>query len=77
MRRQRIARLRSLVLILTIGFAPPLTLTGCDSGGGGTTAEQAKAGHEAAKSSMEYTKKRLAESRAANKTQSKQAPKGP
>jgi hypothetical protein len=76
MQQQRIARLRSVVLILTIGFAPPLTLTGCDSGGGGTPTEQAQKGQEAAKSSMDYMKKQLAASRAAPKTQAKQAPKG-
>jgi len=76
MQRLRIAHLRSLVLILTIGFAPSLTLTGCDSGGGGTPVEQAKAGHEAAKSSMEYMKKQHAGSKGAPKTQSRQAPTG-
>ena len=37
-----VARLRSVVLILTIGFASSLALTGCGSGGGGTAVEQAK-----------------------------------
>ena len=36
MQQLRIARLRSAVLIMTIGFAPSLTLTGCDSGSDGT-----------------------------------------
>jgi hypothetical protein len=77
MQQLRVARLRSAVLILTIGFAPSLTLTGCSSGDGGTEVEQAKVGHEAAKSSMEYMRKRHAELQGGPKTQSRQAPKGP
>ncbi len=77
MQQLRRGRLRSAILILTIGFAPSLTLTGCDSGGGGPSAEQAKVGHEAAKSSMEYMRKSRAELQGGPKTQSRQAPKGP
>jgi hypothetical protein len=49
-------------MILTIGFALSLTLTGCGSGSATATAvEQATAGHEAAKSSMDYMKKHRSE----------------
>jgi hypothetical protein len=58
----RIVPLCSSVLILTIGFASALTLTGCGSGSATATAvEQATAGHEAAKSSMDYIKKHRSE----------------
>ena len=77
MQQLRMARLPSAVLILTIGFGASLTLTGCDSDGGGAPVEQAKAGQQAAKSSMEYMRKRHAELRGASKTQSSQARKGP
>jgi hypothetical protein len=62
-------------LIVTIGLASSLTLTGCDSGGAPT--EQAQKSREAAKSSMEYMKKQLAASRGASKPQSKQTRKSP
>ena len=42
MQRFRTARLRTVVVILTIGFAPSLALTGCDSGGDANPIEQAK-----------------------------------
>jgi hypothetical protein len=58
----RIVRLCSPLMILTIGFALSLTLTGCGSGSATATAvEQATAGHEAAKSSMDYMKKHRSE----------------
>ncbi len=76
MRRPWIAHLRSVVLIITIGLTSSLALSGCDSGGGGPT-EQAQTGHEAAKSSMEYMRKHIAESRGAPKTKSKGARQKP
>ena len=58
----RTVPLRFSVLILTIGFAWSLTLSGCGSGSTTATAvEQATAGHEAAKSSMDYMKKHRSE----------------
>jgi hypothetical protein len=58
----RLIRLCSSVLVLTIGLAWSLTLTGCGSGSATATAvEQATAGHEAAKSSMDYMKKHRSE----------------
>jgi hypothetical protein len=77
MQQPRTGRLRSAILILTIGFAPSLTLTGCNSGGGDPPVEQAQAGQKAAKSSMDYMRKRHAELQGAPKTQSKQAAQGP
>jgi hypothetical protein len=56
----RIVRPSSAVLILTIGFALSLT-TGCGSGNA-TPVEQAIAGRDAAKSSMDYMKKHRSES---------------
>jgi hypothetical protein len=75
MPRLRIARLRSAVLIVTVGFAPSMALTGCGSGGGGNPAPvaSAEAGQAAAKSSMEYMKQRHADSKGASKTKSSQA----
>jgi hypothetical protein len=73
MPRLRIARLRSAVLIVTVGFAPSLALTGCDSGGGGSPNEQARTGRDAAKSSMEYMKQRHAGSTEASKAKSSRA----
>ena len=61
MQPHRIVRLCASVLILTIGFAWSLTLTGCGSGSSATAVEQAIAGHDAAKSSMDYMKKHRSE----------------
>jgi hypothetical protein len=58
----RMVRLCSLGVILTIAFALSLTLTGCNSGSSATAVEQATAGHEAAKSSMDYMKMHRSES---------------
>jgi hypothetical protein len=58
----RLIRLCSSVLVLTIGLAWSLTLTGCGSGSSATAVEQAIAGHVAAKSSMDYMKKHRSES---------------
>ena len=58
----RIVSLCSSVLMLTIGLAGSLVLTGCGSGSSATSVEQATAGHEAAKSSMDYMKKHRSES---------------
>ncbi len=78
MQRFRRVRLRSLVLILTFGSVWSLTLTGCNSGSVSSPVEQAKAGQEAAKSSMEYMRKSTcSELQGGPKTQSRQAPKGP
>ena len=76
MRRPWIAHLRSVVLIITTGLTSSLALSGCDSGGAGPT-EKAQTGHEAAKSSMDYMRKHIAESRGAPKTKSKGARQKP
>ena len=73
MQRFRTERLRSVVMTLSIGFAPSLALTGCDSGGGSNPIDQAKVGQDAAKSSMDYMRKRHAELKTAPRTGSKQA----
>jgi hypothetical protein len=64
----RIVRLCFSVMILTTGFAWSLTLTGCGSPSSATPVEQAIAGHDAAKSSMDYMKKHRSESSQAVKT---------
>ncbi len=66
MHRPPLVPLRCLVLTLTVGFASSLALTGCDSGGS-TPDRTSTKGQEAAKSTMEYMKKQLAESKAASK----------
>ena len=71
MHRSRTTRLRAVVLTLTIGFAPSLALTGCDSGSDANPTDQAKVGQEAAKSSMEYMRKHHEELKGASKTGSK------
>jgi hypothetical protein len=71
MRRPWTARLRFVVLIITIGFASSLALSGCGSGGGGSPAEPAPSGHDAAKSSMEYSRQHIAESKTASKARRK------
>jgi hypothetical protein len=58
----RTVHLCSLGVILTFALALSLTLTGCGSGGSATAVEQATAGHDAAKSSMDYMKKHRSES---------------
>jgi hypothetical protein len=76
MQRLRTERLRTVVLTLTIGFAPSLALTGCDSGSDTNPIDQAKVGQEAAKSSMDYMRKRHAELKTAPRTGSKPASPG-
>jgi hypothetical protein len=71
MQRFRKVRLGSLVLILTFGSVWSLTLTGCNSGSASSPVEQAKAGQEAAKSSMDYMRKHIAESKGATKTKNR------
>jgi len=58
----RIVRIRAHIMVLTIAFVWSLTLTGCGSGKSATAVEQATAGHDAAKSSMDYMKKHRSES---------------
>lgn len=72
MQRLRTARRRCLVSMLTIGLASLPGLTGCGSGDGSSSSgEQATKGHEAAKSSMEYMRKHIAETKTASKAHRK------
>ena len=73
MQQLRRARLRSVVLNVTIGIASSLGVAGCGSGGSNDPVAQAQAGHEAAKSSMEYMRN---QHKAQPKIASKAHPKG-
>ena len=58
----RIVRVCSFVMVLSIGLAGTLTVTGCSSGSNANAVDQAIAGREAAKSSMDYMKNHRSES---------------
>ncbi len=63
MRPFRIVRPGCLVLILSLVFGSSSALTGCGSGSVSSPVEQAKAGQEGAKSSMDYMRKHINDSK--------------
>ncbi len=71
MQRFRKVRRGSLVSILIFGFGSASALSGCDSGGASGPVDQAKAGQEVAKSSMDYMRKHISESKGATKTKNR------
>jgi hypothetical protein len=71
MQRFRKVRLGALALIPTFVFGSSLALTGCNSSSVSSPVEQAKAGQEGAKSSMDYMRKHLSESKGATKTKNR------
>jgi uncharacterized protein YceK len=75
MQQLRTERLRSVVVIVALVIGPTLLLSGCGSDEGGTPTQQAQKGQAAARSSMDFMKKQLAEAKV-GKSQSKPAPKG-
>ncbi len=71
MRRFLKVRLGSLVLIPIFMSGSSLALTGCNSGSVGSPVDQAKAGQEVAKSSMDYMRKHVGEAKGAARTKAK------
>jgi hypothetical protein len=70
MQRHRIVGRRFLVWTVMFGLVSPLMMTGCESHSESPVA-QASAGQAAAKSSMDYMRKHVAEKKPASKGKAK------